>query len=142
MTFCLPLGWSKRRPPNQSDARREKRPIPAELRSRPGIGRDRPRFGAKDRFSRTDRIGSERPHDLHVVRFSESHELIRRQRAERDVRLPGSRDRADDDFAFRDVCQHSPAEGLHLCQQPAWPEPVVGSGAEDQLTRPDDGSHD
>src|SRR3954467_11896145 len=89
-----------------------------------------------------DRIRADRPGDLHVTGFVERRELAGRQCAERDIRLPRSRYRTDDDFASRYLGQHTPPERLHFGKEPARMRAMVRCGAEDHLARADDGPYD
>jgi hypothetical protein len=59
--------------------------------------------------------------------------LVRRQRAEYDVGLPGLGHRTDDDFAFRDLSQDAPPERLHFCKESSRTRPIVGGRSQNHL---------
>jgi hypothetical protein len=92
----------------------------------------------KDRLPLTDGVRTECPRDLDVTGLSERRELVRRQRAERDVGFPGLRDGADHDLTSGTLGEHAPPQGLELGEESAWPSSLVRRGAEDQLAALED----
>ena len=77
--LCLFLDEPHRHFTNQHDAGRKARPVPAELPPCRRVGRNRARFRTRDRAERADRVGAQRPHDLHVVGLVERREVLGRQ---------------------------------------------------------------
>jgi hypothetical protein len=91
---------------------------------------------------RTDGIGTQRPHDLHVVGLIESGEAFRWNTPEDDVGFPGSRDRAHHDFAPGNIGEHDPAQLLCDRDKTAGPILRVRFGAKQQLPALEDGSNE
>ena len=108
---------------------------PVAPKRQPGeiVGGHRARLGAEHRLMRANRIGPQRPHDLHVVRFVERREVLRVERAESRIRVPGLGHGTHDDFPTRHFCKDAPSERQHLRQQGLRSSPFVRRAAERQL---------
>ena len=136
------LERSQRGPPDEDDAGRHERPVPPEFFPRHPIGRDGPRLGAKDRHHVADRIGAQRPGNLHVVSLGKCRELVRRNRPERHVRLPRLRDGADDDLAIGNLVEDDPPDRGGFRQQSSRAGALVGDRAQEPFAGSEDRAHD
>jgi hypothetical protein len=100
------------------------------------VGGDHAGAGDEPRPARTERLGREGVHDLHVPRLVEPGELLRRQGVEGHLLVPGLGVGADQDLPVRDLGQDPEAEGQRLPEKPARASGAGGLAAEHRRNRP------
>ena len=104
------------------------------------VGGDHAGAGDEPRPARTERLGREGVHDLHVPRLVEPGELLRRQGVEGHLLVPGLGVGADQDLPVRDLGQDPEAEGQRLLEKPArasgregWPRSIAGTARSQKM---------
>jgi hypothetical protein len=127
---------------DETNPRRDERPVSSEASPGVRVGRGNARFRRKARRSRPERVGAHRPRDLGKSRLIERRELVRRKAVEAHVRFPRPRDSAEDDLAARLLREHAPTELLYLIEERLRNLVLRGSGPHQELTAAEDRSHD